>query len=302
MMATLREVAKRSAPIVVFNPLKERALERFASPQSPVEMATLGSTPIASDYLQVRIGGDIAALKGVMKAVFALDDADIAAGGTGVLDREFIAEHTTGFEALRDDVMACDWVEIEAASGLKRADLEHAAQIYVAAPSVIVCYGMGITQHRQGTAAGCSRSATCCCCVAISAGPAAAFARCAAIPMSRATARSGWMREGAGPPCWPGSRKSTASIRRPPMATTPSRPSRRCATAARRSCCVSAATWPSPCPIRRKPSRRCAISTWPSTSPPSPTARTCCWQKDNIPAALSWPHRNRHAGDGVRSR
>ncbi|WP_303828469.1 FdhF/YdeP family oxidoreductase [Asticcacaulis taihuensis] len=153
MMATLREASKRGAPIVVFNPLKERALERFASPQSPVEMATLTSTPIASDYLQLKIGGDIAALKGVMKAVIALDDADLAAGGDGVLDRAFLAEHTVGIEDIVADLRACSWEEIEAASGLTRAQLEHAGQIYAKAKSVIVCYGMGVTQHSNGTAA-----------------------------------------------------------------------------------------------------------------------------------------------------
>ncbi|MGN6208388.1 FdhF/YdeP family oxidoreductase [Asticcacaulis sp.] len=153
MMATLREVSKRGAPIVVFNPLKERALERFASPQSPVEMATLTATPIASDYLQLKIGGDIAALKGVMKAVIALDDADLAAGGDGVLDRKFLAEHTVGIEAIIADLRACLWEDIEAASGLTRAQLEHAGQIYAKAKSVIVCYGMGVTQHSHGTAA-----------------------------------------------------------------------------------------------------------------------------------------------------
>ncbi len=153
MMATLREAAKRGAPIVVFNPLKERALECFASPQSPVEMATLTSTPIASDYLQLKIGGDIAALKGVMKAVIALDDADRAAGGEGVLDRAFLAEHTLSLEPLITDLRVCQWEEIEAASGLTRAQLEHAGRIYAGAKSVIVCYGMGVTQHSNGTAA-----------------------------------------------------------------------------------------------------------------------------------------------------
>jgi len=62
MLTTLREVSKRGAPIIVFNPLRERGLERFTSPQSPVEMLTLGSTPIASTYYLVKVGGDIAVL------------------------------------------------------------------------------------------------------------------------------------------------------------------------------------------------------------------------------------------------
>jgi molybdopterin-dependent oxidoreductase alpha subunit len=151
MMTTLREAAKRGAPILVFNPLRERALERFASPQDPVEMATFRSTPIASLYYQVKVGGDAAALKGIMKAVLEHDAAELAAGRAGVLDRAFIAEHTNGFDALRADLEATGWPEIEAASGLERAALEQAARIYCAAKSVIVAYGMGVTQHRRGT-------------------------------------------------------------------------------------------------------------------------------------------------------
>jgi molybdopterin-dependent oxidoreductase alpha subunit len=67
MMTELRNASRRGVPIVVVNPLRERALERFAAPQDPVEMTTFGSTRIASEYCQVRIGGDVAALKGVMK-------------------------------------------------------------------------------------------------------------------------------------------------------------------------------------------------------------------------------------------
>lgn len=151
MMTTLRDAAKRGAPIIVFNPLKERALERFASPQDPMEMATFSATPIASAYHQVKVGGDAAALKGIMKAVLALDAADIATGGPGVLDRAFIAEHTNGFDALKADLLATEWSDIETVSGLTRSALEEAGRVYATAKSVIVCYGMGVTQHRRGT-------------------------------------------------------------------------------------------------------------------------------------------------------
>jgi anaerobic selenocysteine-containing dehydrogenase len=67
MMGTLHELARRGVPIIVFNPLRERALERFADPQNVMEMATRRSTPIASTYYQVRAGGDAAALKGSPK-------------------------------------------------------------------------------------------------------------------------------------------------------------------------------------------------------------------------------------------
>ncbi|SDX23590.1 FdhF/YdeP family oxidoreductase [Lysobacter enzymogenes] len=151
MLSTLREASRRGVPIVVFNPLKERGLERFAAPQDPVEMLTLSATPIATTYYQVKVGGDVAVLKGMMKALLAADAAAIADGGEGLLDREFIAEHTTGFEALAADLEALAWPTIQAHSGLSRADIEAAAQVYAAAKRVIVCYGMGITQHRHGT-------------------------------------------------------------------------------------------------------------------------------------------------------
>ncbi|MDT9645753.1 molybdopterin-dependent oxidoreductase, partial [Pseudomonas sp. JV245A] len=89
MMGTLHEASRRKVPIMVFNPLRERALERFADPQNMVEMATYGSTRIASSYFQVKAGGDAAAIKGIMKALLALEDS------LGqVLDQAFIAEHT----------------------------------------------------------------------------------------------------------------------------------------------------------------------------------------------------------------
>jgi len=146
MMGTLHECARRGVPIIVFNPLKERALERFANPQDPIEMMTFSSTDIASSYFQVRVGGDAAALKGVIKAVLEWDDT------TGdALDHEFIAQHTTGFEAFVADLRATAWPDIERASGLKRADLERVANAYVKSKATIVTFGMGITQHMRGT-------------------------------------------------------------------------------------------------------------------------------------------------------
>ncbi|MGA0601103.1 FdhF/YdeP family oxidoreductase [Caulobacter sp. KR2-114] len=152
MLTTLRAASKRGVPIVVFNPLRERGLERFAAPQDPVEMLTLGSTPLASAYYKVKVGGDIAALKGMMKVLLEADAEDRAAGGAGVLDHGFIADHTQGVDALIADLETVSWDAIERASGLSRGDITAAARVYGAAKSVIVCYGMGITQHRHGVA------------------------------------------------------------------------------------------------------------------------------------------------------
>ena len=104
MLTELHRASRRNVPIVVFNPLRERALERFAAPQDPVEMATFGETRIASEYCQVRISGDVAALKGVMKLVLEAHDEALRNGKEPVLDLDFIANHTHGFEAFADEL------------------------------------------------------------------------------------------------------------------------------------------------------------------------------------------------------
>src|SRR5258708_12567905 len=149
MMGTVHEATGRGVPIIVFNPLRERALERFTDPQNPLEMASFGSTPIASSYSQVKVGGDAAALKGIMKALIALDDG--AGPASAVLDHEFIASHTNGFDAFATDLRAAEWLPIEAACGLSRDALESVAEAYAKSNATIVSYGMGITQHSKGT-------------------------------------------------------------------------------------------------------------------------------------------------------
>jgi len=147
MTGTLHEVARRDVPIIVFNPLRERALGRFADPQNYLEMATYSSTQIASTYHQVKAGGDAAALKGIIKAVLALE----AAQGN-VLDRDFIAEHTQGVDALAADLDSTPWESVEKECGLLRAELEEVAAAYAKSNATIVTYGMGVTQHNTGTA------------------------------------------------------------------------------------------------------------------------------------------------------
>ncbi|MDB6085746.1 MAG: CbbBc protein [Gammaproteobacteria bacterium] len=149
MMGTLHEAARRGVPIIVFNPLRERALERFADPQDAMEMATLGSTNIASSYHQVKVGGDGAALTGIMKALMAMDA--VGGGDADVLDHDFIRTHTNGFDGLLASLEASTWPEIEALSGLSRSVLETVAAAYAKSNATIVSYGMGIVQHLSGT-------------------------------------------------------------------------------------------------------------------------------------------------------
>ena len=142
MLGELRAARKRGARIVSFNPLRERGLERFADPQNAIEMATLGDSPISSHYFQLKVGGDFALLKGMCKRVVEL----------GVLDEAFIADHTTGFEAFVAELREQPWEPLVEASGLTRAQIEQAADIYARSERVIACWGMGITQHRHSVA------------------------------------------------------------------------------------------------------------------------------------------------------
>lgn len=143
MLGELRAASRRGARILSFNPMRERGLERFADPQDPLEMLSGGATPIASDFYQLKVGGDIAALKGIMKHLLLLR----------AVDEAFVAEHTTGFDALKADLMAEDWGRIEAESGLPRERLLQAARVIASSDKVIACWGMGITQHQHGVAA-----------------------------------------------------------------------------------------------------------------------------------------------------
>lgn len=146
----LQEAKKRGARIVTFNPVIEQGLVSFVNPQNPMDMLTGHETTISDEYLQVQAGGDIAAILGLCKVVVEADDAAIARGNKRVLDVDFIAEHTTGFEQFIDLVRATPWSEIERESGLSEPAIRRAGDIYVTSERVIGVYGMGLTQHAQG--------------------------------------------------------------------------------------------------------------------------------------------------------
>jgi molybdopterin-dependent oxidoreductase alpha subunit len=147
MLGDLRRAAIRGARIVVFNPIRERGLERFSDPQDKLEMLRGGSTDIASHYFQPQLGGDMAAVRGMAKAVLAAEDAAIAAGLPSVLDHAFLTDHCVDFDAYRAVVEATSWAEIEDQSGLTRAEIERAADVYMKAERVICTWAMGVTQH-----------------------------------------------------------------------------------------------------------------------------------------------------------
>ena len=150
MMTTLRAASHRGVPIISFNPFRERALERFQAPQNPIEMASLTSTPISSRLHQVRVGGDIAVIKGMMKVLVEEDERARAEDQIETLDWDFIRGHTVGIDDLATDVKAALWEDIESRSGLTRAAITEAAHVYMKAKRTILVFGMGLTQHRHG--------------------------------------------------------------------------------------------------------------------------------------------------------
>ena len=154
MLHQLDEVRQRGVAIITFNPLHERGLERFTNPQNPLQMLTLSETKISTQYHQLYPGGDLAAIVGLCKALIAADDkAKALHQSERVLDVDFIAEHTDGCGAFEAAVRGFEWPEIERCSGLKREEIESAADVYANSRAVIACYGMGLTQHRSGVLA-----------------------------------------------------------------------------------------------------------------------------------------------------
>ncbi|WP_263063002.1 FdhF/YdeP family oxidoreductase [Dickeya dadantii] len=152
MLHSLRHAADRGAHIVAFNTLRERGLERFANPQNPLELLTPLSGAISETYLQPNLGGDMAAVRGMVKALLETHRQRLAAGETGLFDQAFIDQHTDGVAAYLQQVDATPWDNIVRQSGLSEAQIRYVAGIYQQSERVICTWAMGITQHRHSVA------------------------------------------------------------------------------------------------------------------------------------------------------
>ncbi|OAE40754.1 FdhF/YdeP family oxidoreductase [Agrobacterium tumefaciens] len=180
LLHDLLDAVDRGVKILTFNMLREPGLERFVNPQSPAQMLATPATPISTKYYQVKNGGDIAALFGICKALIEADDAFQARGNSkvsgsdaqprdpenaatvafaasiaaadrkNVLDHDFLAEHTAGFEEFAAVARSYGWEELERVSGLAREEMMEAASIYAESNAVMMVYGMGLTQHLMG--------------------------------------------------------------------------------------------------------------------------------------------------------
>ena len=145
MLTWLAEAERRGAQLVHINPLIEAASRRTIVPHEFVDMATFHATKIGTRNVQVRIGGDLALLRGVAKAVF-----EAAEKNPDVLDREFIEDHTRGVDEYRARVEATSWADLVRDAGVDEPAIRTLADSYMASKRVIIAWCLGLTQHEHG--------------------------------------------------------------------------------------------------------------------------------------------------------
>ncbi|MEI6575868.1 MAG: FdhF/YdeP family oxidoreductase [Bacteroidota bacterium] len=130
---------RRGGNVIVINPVKEKGLLKFAIP-SDLKSLLSGGSSIASEYVQIQIGGDIAILKGIAKAILE----------SGKQDLNFMEAHTNGKDEFVKDIQETSWETIVCSSGIEKKRIQQIAEIYGNSTNVIFCWAMGITHHEHG--------------------------------------------------------------------------------------------------------------------------------------------------------
>ena len=152
MLSALQAAKRNGAKIISINPLIEAGLVAFKNPQDFMNpLRALGAlmgdgTQLTDVFLQVRVDGDMALLRGLMKHLFEAEDLNPGQ----VVDRSFIAEFTEGFDSFEQNIRNTSWEEIEEISGISRAQLLEAANLMARKQKIITCWAMGVTQQRKG--------------------------------------------------------------------------------------------------------------------------------------------------------
>ncbi|HEV2802092.1 MAG TPA: FdhF/YdeP family oxidoreductase [Pyrinomonadaceae bacterium] len=147
MLSTLQAAKRHGCRIVHINPLPEAGMSRFKHPQEVFDTLVGRGTELADLFLQVRINGDVALLQGISKEVLEED-----ARRGGVIDRDFITEHTTGFAEFTSALERVGWDEITETCGIGREGIREAARIFIESKRTIFCWAMGLTQHKNAVA------------------------------------------------------------------------------------------------------------------------------------------------------
>ena len=144
MLSALQQCKQNGGRIITINPIEEAGLKKFLNPQN-LNDYFIGGTPITDLYLQVRINEDIALLKAIMKILVRKDEID-----GGVLDHDFIREKTSGYEAFFNDLRKHDLKDLSKQCGIALDQIKEACEILAPARKIIICWAMGLTQHRNG--------------------------------------------------------------------------------------------------------------------------------------------------------
>ncbi|GGW93591.1 FdhF/YdeP family oxidoreductase [Streptomyces chryseus] len=138
MLTALEKAKAAGAKIISVNPLPEAGLERFKNPQTPQGM--IKGSALTDLFLQIRLGGDQALFRLLNKLIIETD---------GAVDEDFVRDHTHGFDDFAAAARDADWDETLAATGLERARIEQALAMVLASKRTIVCWAMGLTQHKH---------------------------------------------------------------------------------------------------------------------------------------------------------
>jgi molybdopterin-dependent oxidoreductase alpha subunit len=146
MLSALAAAKAEGARIIAVNPLPEAGLLGFRDPQT-VKGVTTG-VPIADDFLQIRLGGDMALFQALGRLLLEAEDR---APGT-VVDREFVDAHCAGYAEYEKHVRAVDLATVLEATGLSRAELERTAEAFARSRNIILCWAMGLTQQTHAVA------------------------------------------------------------------------------------------------------------------------------------------------------
>ncbi|CAM5602157.1 FdhF/YdeP family oxidoreductase [Streptomyces fumanus] len=144
-LSALEQAKRNGARIIAVNPLPEAGLLRFKNPQKPRGVIGRG-VQIADRFLHIKIGGDLALFQGLNRLLLEAEDAR---PGT-VLDQDFIRSSTAGFEEFAQYARSVAWEDIVSATGLTREKIESIRDEVLRSDRVIVCWAMGVTQHKHG--------------------------------------------------------------------------------------------------------------------------------------------------------
>ncbi|WP_305091912.1 FdhF/YdeP family oxidoreductase [Prescottella sp. R16] len=147
MLSTLEKAKANGAKIIAINPLPEAGLLRFKDPQKVGGVVGHG-VPIADEFLQIRLGGDMALFQGLGRLLLEADDRNPGS----VVDRAFVDAHCAGFDDWAAHVRAVDLDTVALATGLTRRQLDETAAALAASERTVVCWAMGLTQHAHAVA------------------------------------------------------------------------------------------------------------------------------------------------------